>query len=105
MHSRWEQGNFGDFIEDENTSRPADAAEQRLLREAVDGVLAELTPREARILRWRFGLGTTQGERLKLEQIANKFGLSRERIRQLEKVALTRLRNPRLAGRLRDYLE
>ena len=65
-------------------------------------MLAELTPRQSHILRLRFGLGG--GEPHTLEEIANKFGLSRERIRQLEKEALRRLRHPQLAHNLRDYL-
>jgi RNA polymerase primary sigma factor len=96
-------GEFGDLIEDVDAPEPFDEAGLRLLRRAIEDVLAELTPRQARILRLRFGLNG--GEEHTLEMIAVKFGLSRERIRQLEKIALTRLRNPRLANRLRDYLE
>ena len=93
---------FGDFIEDQETPEPADAAAHHLLQETIEDVLSELTPRQAHILRLRFGLGG--GEQHTLEEIANKFGLSRERIRQLEKEALRRLRHPRLAHNLRDYL-
>jgi RNA polymerase primary sigma factor len=93
---------FGDFIEDQDTPEPADAAAHHLLQETIERVLADLTPRQAHILRLRFGLGG--GEQHTLEEIANKFGLSRERIRQLEKEALRRLRHPRLAHNLRDYL-
>jgi RNA polymerase primary sigma factor len=93
---------FGDFIEDQETPEPAEAAAHHLLQEAIEEVLSELTPRQAHILRLRFGLGG--GEQHTLEEIANKFGLSRERIRQLEKEALRRLRHPRLAHNLRDYL-
>lgn len=93
---------FGDFIEDQDTPSPVDSATQHLLEETIDEVLAELTPRQSHILRLRFGLGG--GEPHTLEEIANKFGLSRERIRQLEKEALRRLRHPRLAHNLRDYL-
>ena len=96
---------LGDFIEDTDAPEPPAVADQRLLQEAIEEVLTELTPRQEHILRWRFGLGTAQGERLVLEEIGNKFGLSRERIRQLEKLALDRLRNPKLADQLRDYLE
>jgi RNA polymerase primary sigma factor len=91
------------LIEDVDAPEPFDAARRRLLREAIEDVLAELTPRQARILRLRFGLNG--GEEHTLEMIALKFGLSRERIRQLEKIALTRLRNLRLANQLRAYLE
>ncbi len=93
---------FGDFIEDQDTPEPAEAAAHHLLQETIEEVLSELTPRQAHIVRLRFGLGG--GEQHTLEDIANKFGLSRERIRQLEKEALRRLRHPRLAHSLRDYL-
>ena len=93
---------FGDFIEDQDTVSPVESATQNLLEEAIEEVLAELTPRQSHILRLRFGLGG--GEPHTLEEIANKFGLSRERIRQLEKEALRRLRHPQLAHNLRDYL-
>jgi RNA polymerase primary sigma factor len=93
---------FGDFIEDIDSPSPVEAATQHLLQETIEEVLSELTPRQSHILRLRFGLGG--GEPHTLEEIANKFGLSRERIRQLEKEALRRLRHPRLAHNLRDYL-
>jgi RNA polymerase primary sigma factor len=93
---------FGDFIEDMDSPSPVEAATQHLLQETIEEVLSELTPRQSHILRLRFGLGG--GEPHTLEEIANKFGLSRERIRQLEKEALRRLRHPRLAHNLRDYL-
>lgn len=93
---------FGDFIEDQDTPSPVESATQHLLQETIEEVLSELTPRQSHILRLRFGLGG--GEPHTLEEIANKFGLSRERIRQLEKEALRRLRHPRLAHNLRDYL-
>jgi RNA polymerase primary sigma factor len=93
---------FGDFIEDQDSPSPVEAATQHLLQETIEDVLSELTPRQSHILRLRFGLGG--GEPHTLEEIANKFGLSRERIRQLEKEALRRLRHPRLAHNLRDYL-
>jgi len=94
---------FGDFIEDVDAPEPANTAESRLLREAIEEVFAELTPRQERILRLRFGLDG--GEEHTLEMIAVKFGLSRERVRQLEKKALASLRKPWLAERLRAYLE
>lgn len=93
---------FGDFIEDRDSPSPLDSATQNLLQEAIEEVLSELTPRQSHILRLRFGL--SGGESHTLEEIANKFGLSRERIRQLEKEALRRLRHPKLAHSLRDYL-
>ena len=93
---------FGDFIEDQDSPSPVESATQHLLQETIEEVLSELTPRQSHILRLRFGLGG--GEPHTLEEIANKFGLSRERIRQLEKEARRRLRHPRLAHNLRDYL-
>ncbi len=93
---------FGDFIEDQDTPSPLESATQHLLQETIEEVLSELTPRQSHILRLRFGL--SGGEPHTLEEIANKFGLSRERIRQLEKEALRRLRHPKLAHNLRDYL-
>ncbi len=93
---------FGDFIEDQDSPSPVESATQHLLQETIEEVLSELTPRQSHILRLRFGLGG--GDPHTLEEIANKFGLSRERIRQLEKEALRRLRHPRLAHILRDYL-
>lgn len=93
---------FGDFIEDLESPSPVDSATQHLLEEAIEEILSELTPRQSHILRLRFGLGGVEPHTL--EEIANKFNLSRERIRQLEKEALRRLRHPRLAHHLRDYL-
>jgi len=93
---------FGDFIEDVDAPAPPDAADSRLLKETLEEVLDDLPARQALVLRLRFGLG--DGRPHTLKEIANKFGLSRERIRQLEKEALRRLRHPRVAHLLRDYL-
>jgi RNA polymerase primary sigma factor len=90
------------FVEDHTTPTPSDSAFTRLLGEKVEEVLATLSPREARVLRLRFGLS---GERAyTLEEVGQKFGLTRERIRQIEGRALRRLRHPRRARQLRDYL-
>ena len=90
------------FVEDHTTPTPSDSAFTRLLRDKVEEVLATLSPREARVLRLRFGLS---GERAyTLEEVGQKFGLTRERIRQIEGRALRRLRHPRRARQLRDYL-
>jgi RNA polymerase primary sigma factor len=97
-----EDTEFGAFIEDETTPTPTQTAHQNLLREKVEEVLATLTPREARILRLRFGL--QNGRSYTLEEVGQKFGLTRERIRQIEGKALRRLRHPRRARQLRDYL-
>jgi len=93
---------FGDFIEDEESLPPTDIAYQQLLRETLEGVLGALTPREARILRLRFGL--RDGRTHTLEEVGVKFGLTRERIRQIEHQALDRLRHPLRRRQLRDYL-
>ena len=75
---------------------------QHLLQERLDDVLTTLTPREARILRMRFGL--QDGHSYTLEEVGRKFKLTRERIRQIEHEALDRLRHPSRARQLRDYL-
>ena len=93
---------FGDFIEDEESLPPTDIAYQQLLRETLEGVLGALSPREARILRLRFGL--RDGRTHTLEEVGQKFGLTRERIRQIEHQALDRLRHPLRRRQLRDYL-
>ena len=93
---------LGDFIEDEDLPTPAESASHRLLREEIESVLAALTPREARVLQLRFGL--TDGRSHTLKEVGEKFGVTRERIRQIETEALQRLRNPARAKRLRDYL-
>ena len=97
-----EDTEFGAFIEDDTTPTPTQTAHQNLLKEKVEEVLATLTPREARILRLRFGL--QNGRSYTLEEVGQKFGLTRERIRQIEGKALRRLRHPRRARQLRDYL-
>jgi RNA polymerase primary sigma factor len=93
---------FGDFIEDDESPPPADVASQQLLRETLESVMTALSPREARILRLRFGL--RDGRAHTLEEVGEKFGLTRERIRQIEHQALDRLRNPRRSQQLADYL-
>jgi RNA polymerase primary sigma factor len=93
---------FGDFIEDEESPAPTDVASQQLLREALEEIMTALSPREARILRLRFGL--RDGRAHTLEEVGEKFGLTRERIRQIEHQALDRLRHPHRSQQLRDYL-
>ncbi len=97
-----EDSELGSFIEDDTTPTPTQSAHQNLLREKVEEVLSTLTPREARILRLRFGL--INGRSYTLEEVGQKFGLTRERIRQIEGKALRRLRHPRRARQLKDYL-
>ncbi len=94
---------FGQLIEDEDIPAPPDVASQRLLAERLDELLSTLTPRQARVLRLRFGL--QNGYSYKLEEIAQRFGLTRERIRQIEQEALNRLRHPSRSRKLRDYLD
>ena len=93
---------LGDFIEDEGTPLPTELAWQELLREEIERVLGSLSPREARVLQLRFGL--TDGRQHTLEEVGEKFGVTRERIRQIETKAIRRLRHPMRSKRLRDYL-
>lgn len=96
-----EDSELGSFIEDLTTPTPTQSAYQNLLREKVEEVLGTLTAREARILRLRFGL--QNGRSYTLEEVGQKFGLTRERIRQIEGKALRRLRHPRRSRQLRDF--
>jgi RNA polymerase primary sigma factor len=93
---------LGDFIEDSEAPPPAEMVAQTMLTEEISEILDQLTPREARILRLRYGL--QDGESRTLKEVGEMFGLSRERIRQLEKEALRKLRHPNFAGHLRQYL-
>lgn len=97
-----EDSELGNFIEDESSPTPAESAYHTLLQEKLEEVLATLTPREARILRLRYGLHN--GHSHTLEEVGRKFGLTRERIRQIEVEALRRLRHPRRSRQLKDYL-
>lgn len=97
-----EDAELGMFVEDEHTPTPSNATTQKLLSEKLEEVLATLSPREARILRLRFGL--ENGKTYTLEEVGEKFGLTRERIRQIEGKALRRLRHPLRARQLREYL-
>jgi len=97
-----EDTELGSFVEDDSAPTPTQTAYQNLLRDKIEEVLATLSPREARILRLRFGLHS--GRPCTLEEVGQKFGLTRERIRQIEGKALRRLRHPRRARQLRDYL-
>jgi RNA polymerase primary sigma factor len=97
-----EDAEFGSFVEDETSPSPAQVTHETMLTQKMEEVLSTLTPREARILRLRFGL--QNGRAYTLEEVGQKFGLTRERIRQIEGKALRRLRHPRRARQLRDYL-
>jgi RNA polymerase primary sigma factor len=97
-----EDSELGSFVEDETSPTPTQTAYRNLLGEKIEELLATLSPREARILRLRFGL--LNGRSYTLEEVGQKFGLTRERIRQIEGKALRRLRHPRRSRQLRDYL-
>jgi RNA polymerase primary sigma factor len=97
-----EDNEFGSFVEDENAPSPSQTVYETLLKDKMDEVLNSLTPREQRILRLRFGL--VNGKCYTLEEVGQKFGLTRERIRQIEARALRRLRHPRRSKHLKDYL-
>ncbi len=93
---------LGMFVEDDITPSPIQVTYHNLLRDKIEEVLGTLSPREARILRLRFGLDN--GHAYTLEEVGQKFGLTRERIRQIEGKALRRLRHPRRARQLKEYL-
>jgi len=97
-----ESDELGSFIEDKTTPMPTENASHRLLAEKIQEMLTTLSPREAKILRLRFGL--TDGCSHTLEEVGQRFGLTRERIRQIEGKALRRLRHPRRSRELQDYL-
>ena len=94
-----EDGHLGDLIEDEDAVQPLDAAIQSDLRDAVSRVLGSLTPREERILRMRFGIGTNPDHTL--QEVGKVFSVTRERIRQIEAKALQKLKHPSRARALR----
>lgn len=98
-----EDSRLGDFVEDSNALPPSDAATKQLLKEQIDEVLGTLTPREQRVLQLRFGL--EDGRSRTLEEVGKEFGVTRERIRQIEAKALRKLRHPSRSRRLKDYLE
>lgn len=98
-----DDSHLGDFIEDQEVQAPADAAAFELLREQLEDVLDTLTPREEKVLRLRFGLD--DGRSRTLEEVGQVFGVTRERIRQIEAKALRKLRHPMRSKRLKDYLE
>ena len=93
---------LGDFIQDEDSPAPQDAASYTLLREQLEEVMKTLTPREAKVLRLRFGLD--DGKARTLEEVGKEFDVTRERIRQIEAKALRKLRHPSRCKKLRDYM-
>ncbi len=98
-----EDSHIGDFIEDQDSPAPADAASYALLREQLCEVLHTLTPREEHVLKLRFGL--EDGRTRTLEEVGQQFNITRERIRQIEAKALRKLRHPSRSKKLKDYLD
>jgi RNA polymerase primary sigma factor len=98
-----EDSHLGDFLEDPTALAPAEAASHQLLKEQVEDVLASLTSRERRVLQLRFGL--EDGRSRTLEEVGREFGVTRERIRQIEAKALRKLRHPSRSRKLKDYLD
>ena len=98
-----EDSHLGDFIEDRSALAPADAASFQILKDQVDEVLHTLSDRESRVLRLRFGLEDGRGRTL--EEVGREFGVTRERIRQIEAIALRKMRHPSRSLQLRDFLE
>ena len=98
-----EDSHIGDFIEDDTSPAPADAASYTLLREQLCEVLHTLTPREEQVLKLRFGL--EDGRTRTLEEVGQQFNITRERIRQIEAKALRKLRHPSRSKKLKDYLD
>jgi RNA polymerase primary sigma factor len=99
-----DDSNLGDFIEDQQAEAPAEAAAQSMLREAVLEALGELSEREQQVVRLRFGLDD-DGQARTLEEVGREFGVTRERIRQIESKTLAKLRHPQRSQKLRDYLD
>jgi RNA polymerase primary sigma factor len=98
-----EDSHLGDFIEDSGAAVPVDAAAFKLLQEQLEEVLDDLNTREKRVIQLRFGL--LDGQPRTLEEVGKVFGVTRERIRQIESKTLSKLRHPSRSGRLRDYIE
>jgi RNA polymerase primary sigma factor len=98
-----DDAHLGDFLEDKQATAPSEAATETLLHDEMQHMLDTLSPRERRVLQLRFGL--VGGHQRTLEEVGKRFGVTRERIRQIETKALRKLRHPSRSARLRDYLE
>ena len=98
-----EDSHLGDFIEDESLPLPADVATSESLKSVTEQVLAALSPREAKVLRMRFGIGMNTDHTL--EEVGRQFDVTRERIRQIEAKALRKLRHPSRSEPLRSFLD
>ena len=98
-----DDSHLGDFIQDEDSPAPQDSASFTLMKEQLDEVMNTLTPREAKVLKLRFGL--EDGRARTLEEVGKEFDVTRERIRQIEAKALRKLRHPSRSKKLKDYLE
>ena len=98
-----EDSHLGDFIPDDDIPAPVEATSHIMLKEQLSEVLETLTPREAMVLRLRFGL--VDGRQRTLEEVGREFNVTRERIRQIESKALRKLRHPSRSKRLKDFLE
>ena len=94
---------LGDFLNDDDTPAPEETATANLLREHLDEVIGILPPREARVIQLRYGL--REGRPLTLEELGQKLGVTRERVRQIGAQALRRLQRPSIRRKLRDYLD
>ena len=98
-----DDSHLGDFIQDEDAPAPAEAASHTLLKEQLNEVLNTLTEREAKVLKLRFGL--EDGKSRTLEEVGQRFEVTRERIRQIEAKALRKLRHPSRSKKVKDFLE
>jgi RNA polymerase primary sigma factor len=98
-----DDSNLGDFIEDAGADAPAEVATRKMLVEALDAALDELTEREQEVVRLRFGL--VDGKARTLEEVGREFGVTRERIRQIEAKTLAKLRHPQRSQRLKEFLD
>jgi RNA polymerase primary sigma factor len=98
-----EDSHLGDFIEDSNAPAPQDATTVSMLKEQILSILDNLTPREEMVLRLRYGID--DGHPRTLEEVGKEFGVTRERIRQIEAKALRKLRHPQRSKKLKDFVD